>query len=1489
MVLKKRLLFIFFLLMLQISLSVQAQSAIYQDIKKAQLCFTQLDESSNFQDNLNHIDISHLPIGTRTTIGNMDVAIAVNSAEFFPDYTSVGIFVRVKIPESKKSLFFGAKDVKLSHDGDIIGHTKAVLLGDVEIPFTGNSLTFRLKGNYDDNDGQSDDLTFVEIDCKGFKNMQLVADVEIFESLCCPVDNSGNVLAGGKVSARFQTQVSSWGDILAKVSLPPFIINGLDGFIWNVEEASFDFSDTRNSPSFSIPKGYNQYLITGNESLWRGIHVRKLSVTLPEYFARKSNQPVNFEANDLLIDDNGISGVFCAETTILPLTEGNANGWSFSVDYFGLTLMANTLEEATFKGLLVLPTSQDSYLRYNGIIGANNKCALQVEPLDTLSIDFLQAKAEIDPNSYVLFTLENKKFKPEAMLHGRMGIRIADETGNKTLTEFKGVEFRSLHLKTENPYLQVEYFGYQDEVKLMNFPLSVSNISLTTDASGLEATIGFDVQMNLGDVFAGGTRLSIVGKMDNGDLQRWQYKRMDIAQIEVNATIADIFKIEGNLNVLNNDPIYGDGFGGDMKITFNKVLNGLNVNARGMFGCSTFKYWFIDGIATIPGVGIPVYPSFFLNGFGGGLTYKMKPVGIDYTNGDVLSSTSMVYVPDESMSLGIKASTAFFVAERNVVQGEASFDLAFNKNGGLSYAGFYGYAKFAGNIPGMDDFQKNMSAKYAEIIEKEQSFGNKDKLISLKQYQPNEVSKALGYENKVKGKDGFMANLGMQFNFSESSFHSTFELYVNVLGGVILGVGNENKAGYAVMHIDPQQWYLHMGTPTDRIGLRMGIGNILNIETGSYLMVGTNIPAAPGIPPQVASILGYQPSNIDYMNSLNSLDQGKGFAFGSSFRVNTGDLTFLILYANYDLGMGFDVMLKDYLDAQCKGRSGAIGMDGWYANGQAYAYMHGELGVKVNLWFMKARLPIISADVAALMQAMLPNPTSFKTYLTARANLLGGLVKVNCRFKISVGEECELVLPGGSPLNMAMISDLSPTDKSTEVSVFTAPQASFNMAVGKAFDVQDDSGERTFRIQLKDFVLSDGSNVIGELKWNPSKDAVSFYSHEVLPPRRNITATIRVVFEELRNGVWNPVYTEGKEAVESKTISFVTADAPKDIPLQNIEYCYPVVGQKYYLHSESTQGYVQLRFGQTYLFPEDMKNQIIYEDSNGKKQNIDFRYDSSNKWIAYTVPNVNNTTAYKISVVSLNKNEQINTVQTVKTQSLLNDSEEGNIDITNKQAVAEIRTDVGKVLLWYSFSTSAYNTFRNKINNIQKTVPVYMIITSDVAMFKYETKDMEPFDLAELTGVEQTANKPLIDVRATLDEDYYNKKIYPLIYHAYPLLDRFTVSRDDAQEIGVPPAKALPVVGAYLDKIMYDDYTGLVKTIFPYYYNLPQYYKNDFVDLQGQIINNYAGTTNDIYRRFLMGQFPRIDSGNYRINLQYVMPDGTNGSNAIFDYYNFIR
>ncbi|WGU70995.1 hypothetical protein QIU18_02930 [Capnocytophaga canimorsus] len=176
------------------------------------------------------------------------------------------------------------------------------------------------------------------------------------------------------------------------------------------------------------------------------------------------------------------------------------------------------------------------------------------------------------------------------------------------------------------------------------------------------------------------------------------------------------------------------------------------------------------------------------------------------------------------------------------------------------------------------------------------------------------------------------------------------EAYVNVAGGIIKGRGNNGLAGRAVIHIDPKDWYIHIGTSREMIGLQVGFGN-LSVNAQSYFMIGTKIYETPEPPAKVAEILGMKASNLGYMQSLNQVREGRGFAFGSHLSFDTGDINAGFIYARFAAGLGSDIMLKNYGNTHCKNRSGELGINGWYASGQTYVYLQGELGIRVRLFF----------------------------------------------------------------------------------------------------------------------------------------------------------------------------------------------------------------------------------------------------------------------------------------------------------------------------------------------------------------------------------------------------------------------------------------------------------------------------------------------------------------------------------------------------------
>lgn len=1411
---------------------------------QAESVFNELDKSGKYCEELNNSELQTLPVGLKQTISNNEFTIAVSSIRFLETHAELTVFARMKIPQKDKVLFFAAQNVKFSYEGSFIGDAYLVLLDNFKIPING-SMELMLKGGMDVTIGRApedksgmENLTYVKIECIGFKELSVCGELTFSENMIEQVNTNGKPL-GKPVTSTFRTVIQDWNDFLLEISIPRFCIKGLNGFFFEVKSASLDLSDFRNPSSVRFPSKYGG-IDKSTPELWRGAYFREFKVTLPEEFSFDKGR-ISFDATDMLIDEQGISGRFTAEN-ILPIDSGSISGWAFSIDDFLMELEANTITSAGFKGLIGLPVSKDqTKLNYEAIIAENDHYSMSVALKDSLKFDFLAARAVLKKNSSVLLEIKNGKFLPEARLSGYMDINAVpqssgtenEDNGN---SQMKDIEFTNLILKTEEPFIQVKSIGYNGEINLFGFPVSISDVKLTAPAK--KAVLGFNLNLNLDEQFVhASSRLEVEAKyVTEGNKGYWQYVQTSITGAKIDCTIANTISLKGDLAFMQKDPVYGDGFKGHLDMDFKKPVDGLHIGATAIFGKKEdHRYWYVDGLAEFPG-GIPIPPGpISINGFGGGLSNGMKKE----PGGSFTAPSGCKYIPDPQMGIGLK-SAVFFNIGGKTAKGDVAFEIEFYKTGGIRYLGFFGSARFMeGSVP-VDGLNSKLKENLAEYI----------KTDDTTTPNPNDIKDA-----------AVAATLAMYYNFENDEFHANFETYVNLAGGIVKGVNPNNLAGYAVLHIDPYQWYLHIGTPQAPIGLRVGIPGVATVETGSYFMTGNYMPEALPPPGRVADILGAH--NIGINGSSRSsgiLSKGGGFAFGSSLGIETGDLQFLILYANFYAGIGFDIMLRDYGDMQCAGRSGSFGINGWYAQGQAYAYLGGELGVKIKLAFINTKIPVIKAGVAAMLQAQLPNPVWVRGDLGVNINVLGGLIKGNMRFKFTLGEKCNMSYPGAPPIDMMLIGDMTPVDGGQKLDVFTAPQLTLTMEEGKEFAI-DDNGSK-YRIRLKEFEVYEGNAKIpATIEWNRGRDVATLVPYSVLPGEKSLKVKAGVVVEELVNGSWKLL--DGEEKREA---SFTTGKRPETIPHHNILYSYPSIGQEHFYPDESKNGYIVLRQDQSYLFDTkwDLRMRINSEGSDIGSSG--FSYDYSRKRISFELPAVARSSNFDINFLTLIKNSGSIEGGKTKNIEIFSHDNENTLTQTVTEASNVVLAGEGKNILNYSFTSSAYGTFSRKIEYSNRGgSSLYELIGSDILILYQRKTGIEPLDELELRGNQGTA--ALIEAEAIPEDHYYQSIIYPRLYQDYPIGGRFTLSRQD--EYGIPPFKAITIYDSGPD-------------YFQYAYALPLYYFIDFKEIQRIVIdNNIRGhILNDPTRGF-----PEVEKGNYKVNLQYWLPGKeAKGTNAVFNY-----
>ncbi|WP_448824011.1 hypothetical protein [Capnocytophaga gingivalis] len=813
--------------------------------------------------------------------------------------------------------------------------------------------------------------------------------------------------------------------------------------------------------------------------------------------------------------------------------------------------------------------------------------------------------------------------------------------------------------------------------------------------------------------------------------------------------------------------------------------------------------------------------------------------------------------------------------------------------GGLDFAAIYGKGNVLADIPGIENIQ-NLVSKVSGSLENKASFlgleTNNDKRTSFEKRFFPLAEKAI--PTTADNKATIQFKTAIQFDIANQTTHGTLDVYINA--GFISGVGEGGRAGWAVFHKDPKDWYLYIGTPDDRVGIKMGVAGV-SLKTTSYLMAGTKLPASPPPPANVASILGVEAQELNYMRDENALANAGGFAFGSDLSIDTGDLSFLIFYANFKAGVGFDIMLKNYGEASCRNTGGQVGIDGWYANGQSYAYLQGELGVRVKLLFINMRVPIISAGAAVLMQAKLPNPVWLRGYVGGYMNVLGGLIKGKFNFKVTIGEQCDFGVAGGAFEGMKLIADVSPKNDSNDVDVFAIPQATFSMKVNEPFEIPEDNGKSTYRVVLEKFNVLDDKNqeVKGRLEWSQLKDRANFIPEDILAPQKKFKVQVEVSFQKQEGGIFRPITQNGQVAKEFEERTFTTGTAPNYIPLQNIEYAYPVVSQKFFLKDEFEQGYVKLKQGQDYLFEGNQwENGVkIIDNQTHKAQEVAFVYNNDANEITFAMPKLQTKSAYKVSLFSKPVKTNTKNNQRKVTENVKRTQEEGNdYEILQKQAQS-LSKDGEIERLAYDFSTSKYKTFNEKIKAIKVSHYNFIIHYSDVISLANNLQKSEPFEVVDLVGNEYSTKKPLITAEATLQDNYFKQYINPSLYSQLPVAGKYHLKRD-IQQWGMIPSKAISINNYYLTCIQNNIFSEGVENYFAYEYDLAIAYKKDFVDIINQISNDLSKgiiKPSNLAYQFLKNTFTPMRKGDYYIRLIYTLPGNKKSSEVLQMYKNPIN
>lgn len=1439
------------------------------------------------------------PVGLKTDIGVLTYTILIDSIVMTPRESFLFASMVFEIPQSGRKIHFRGTDIRFSKSGGLSGDGKLMLVGDYPVDLPGNKSQLIIKG--------TENKTYAEFDCRGFKQLSLDASLLFSRDILEPEDNAGNVAADGNVAVNFTTSVVDWNDMLINVDVPPFRVKHLKEVTFRISDAVLDFSDTRNAPGVRFPNGYAAHypLVTDNDMrLWRGVYLRKLDIMLPPQLKNDSTEATSgrltIGGSDVLLDHVGMSGNISA-SHLISLERGKIGNWNFSLERIFIDLMANEIANAGFSGKINIPINKQeksgdstTLLSYNAMIKRDGDYFFNVRNTRKMEFDLWKASVAIHPSSFVEIKVVEDEFFPKAVLNGEMTIDVGLADGGTPASDssknikLPHLAFAGLQVQTVKPYVKVGSFSLGAEgfsAGMGGFPLQINKIS----GSGSGDHIALNVEATLALVgegaggFAAKGGFSITGaSVEKEKNLSYKFDGINLHSFAINIDGGPL-KFKGSLNFFKADPIYGNGISGVIDADFEP---GIRVAASAIFGKKDgFRYWYADALTAFDN-GITIFPSVAFYSFGGGAYYHMKMD--DKRVGSALGETlsGIVYVPDVETGLGLKATmTLGLQPGQQAFNADLTFEMAFNKSGGLRYISLQGNGYFMTPPAALSSAAaKSSASKLARAVQ--ETGGNLNETESAEA-----TSLAIhGSPENAGSRAQLWAATIITYDFDSRTLHGNLKAYLNVAQGVLRGSGERGMCGEAVLHFAPDEWYIYIGRPEYDARFSLEVAGFAKMN--AYFVAGSVVPNMPPLPSHVASIFQ---SGFNKPNDVDQFAGGKGIGFGANFQVDTGERTFLIFYGRFNAGLGFDMLLKDYGDAHCKG-GGSLGINGWYASGQAYAFLQGRIGIKVKIFRRTRKIHILDIGAAVVAQAKLPNPVWFKGAAGGYFSVLGGMVKGNCSFEIELGTQCEIIRDEASPLEaIDVLAQLTPSDNSKEVDVFTTPQAVFNYEMDRVYEMVDEEDRVIkFKIALDEMLITrNGGIVDAGINWNDGKTVAALNPSEILAPESEFILTVKTSFKELKGGDWIVSTADGEKLVQTSSVKFVTGTAPDHLPKHNIAFSYPVINQFNLYKDEVSDGYIMLKQGQAYLFSvgKEWRQVIRFEAASQRVADVSFTYLESEKELKFKLPTVLvNERIYTLRVVNVpvTSSTQSKIDANVDTTRLLHMSTKGSeYEMIGREATGSLVELQEKEIYSSSFRVSKYNTVREKIVSINPSSGWREPVYPGVHRLGANIAGPEPFSYEEIYGSE--FSPPLVYTVADLTEvGWYNEQVFPLIYAGYPLETKFTFRESfnrNVEILGVVPTKAVylyqfPHNLSLTDEMISNESLTAPNVTGRMDYSVPIRMFHDLTDLANQIANTKIKLTKRM-EMILETTFPRVRSGYYPVDIEYKLP----GKNIITSTY----
>lgn len=1252
--------------------------------------------------------VGFLPLKLTPDTEGSPVDIYLDNVRITPSSAMVDVYAIIKTGES--SIVLEASDVTFTASG--IESVTLELLSSIELKLLNPAKITIASGT---------SLTWT---CGTVDQLVLNAEIEVCDRYIVPVNAQKEVITDEHVTFSISAQGSGWGEFYAEInSTHNFALTEYPSWIFTLNDIVIDNSSSENSELVPMEGYCSNSLISdqeGNRSLansWKGFYLKTLEIDLPDDL--KNNNPIDKIAfHNVLFDNQGASGQLLVTTQgsdpLLTKEQGNANGWAIGIDEFSVTVLKNNIAGFGIGGVIETPLMEEDF-RYEGSMNADKTYSLYISAdlEQPKQVPLFLASANLTDLS-IRADFGDDGLQLSSTLSGSLNV---DQAPLNSIISGAEITFHDLTIRNHGKKLEIEdwEFGTSEDLEIFGIKFEMDSddphgsFDIRTDYSDPNE-VGFVIPIRMNFLEEMGITPSgsfdVIGRLDESEpLHKWRYDRFQLNQLCISGTIGEVVKLN-NLCVTGYDiEGYGKGLRGSGSIELDLPALKLDLSVVAEFGSfNDSKYFFFDALVGT-GAGVPVGPIVF-DGFGGGISYGMEfgfdPSTINFASGGVnpgptpgTTFTGGTYTPNAEFGLNIKAMTTFKLAQsEEVLNGSCFLSVGFLQDGGLDNIQFAGVANMLtgidlGATPDLGNFDDEIGA-----AANADATGTNADFLDSKNTKPNSSGSISGY-------------IYLKMDVANRVLTGDLKVFMNI-EEKLRGAGDNYEVVNAKLKFAGfNDWYVNIGEPSADQSKLGGVkidAFAGELDLYAYMDVGTSIPpfTTAHLPEKIRKFVE---DNVVISEAFRQ--SGGGLMFGMGLNLNI-HVNIWVGSADISAGAGFDVMMRK-TQASCVGDADLVGVNGWYAMGQIWAYV--DAGLKV------AGVTVLNVGLYTVLNAQFPNPTLIQGAAQVKIRFLGSTLDKTVRFEI--GEPC--ILQGETEESFEVISNLVPFDGTTEVTTDNIMEV--NLALPN--DDYIAAGNKIFHIHNLEYSITDPNNfeINCNEQWDDSNYNLYLTPESLLKANTDYTFEVNVTVDEYTvDGEFDPEgylghivngLSPSSSEIQTKSVTFTTGVGFPGIPNSNIQYAYPNVGMYDFYRAENAQMsseplnpadigngskeidcYVNLTQGQPDLMqskPDHFFNKVIIESEDGKIER-EFSYDYLNRQLNYQIPSdIPQGMIYK-ATFQFDPNDYF---EDSWTDDPIDLSGLGSVETTGDEAYSGPTEPI--VILEYYFRVSEYENFIDKI------------------------------------------------------------------------------------------------------------------------------------------------------------------------------------------------